>query len=703
MSGQEDLGSGIYRQEAAELVQSIEAGLIALEQAPEDRDLLNAVFRDLHTVKGSGAMFGFTDLAMFVHEFETAFDGLRRGEAVVTAALIAVSLQACDQILRLLDTPETAGAESAAILSRLQTCLSGVPEDGQCDPGPVDVDAAFDAAVWPEETDPQSDAEVGLRVMFRLAPDALMFGHDPELLLEDLRSLGPCRVRALVDGIPPLDQLDPTECLMGWEVEIGGPVDPADVEAVFLFTRDAMTLSIAPLGAPADAPGLPDASIADAASVPALAEPVPAAVSPARASEPAPAPIPAKVEPPRQPRPTGAGDTMRVSTERLDELMDRVGELVIAEARLQSLAQGTRDANLMAVAEDIQRLSAALRDSTMSIRMMPLSSILGRFHRLIRDLSASLGKPMGLVTHGEDTALDKTVLELLADPLVHLLRNCADHGLEPPDERAARGKPAAGTIELSAEYSGAEVLITIRDDGRGLDAARIRARAIERGLIAANADLPEADLFRLIFEPGFSTAPTVTELSGRGVGMDVVKRTISGLRGTIDLTSEPGHGTTVRLRLPLTLAIIDGLLVEVGGEHYTVPLASVEDCVELPEDLAAAKGGSSFVNIRGSLVPFLRLRTLFKVATPTPEFQKLVIVSSSAGRVGLAVDRIVANNQTVIKQLSPLHSGLKSFSGATILGDGTVALILDVAQLVGLGRAHEDKTRRGNTLQERAA
>jgi two-component system, chemotaxis family, sensor kinase CheA len=507
-------------------------------------------------------------------------------------------------------------------------------------------------------------------------------------MLDDLRSLGPCSVRALVDEIPPLDQLDPTECLMGWEVEISGSVDPAEVETVFLFTRDAMTLTITPLDTEVAGPTPSEAKLPESADDPA----------PPRS-----APEPAKAEPPRQSRPATAGDTMRVSTERLDELMDRVGELVIAEARLMSLAKDRRDANLLAVAEDIQRLSAALRDSTMSIRMMPLSSILGRFQRLIRDLSANLGKPMTLVTKGEDTALDKTVLELLADPLVHLLRNCADHGLELPDERVAQGKPVAGTIELSAEYSGAEVLITIRDDGRGLDAARIRARAVEKGLIAATADLPEPEIFRLIFEPGFSTAATVTELSGRGVGMDVVKRTISGLRGSIDLTSEPGHGTTVRLRLPLTLAIIDGLLVEVGGEHYTVPLASVEECVELPEDLAAARGGSSFVNIRGSLIPFLRLRSLFKVGAPAPEFQKLVIVSSPAGRVGLAVDRIVANNQTVIKQLSPLHSGLKSFSGATILGDGTVALILDVAQLVGLGRTLEDRSRKARSPQEQAA
>ncbi|HLP67064.1 MAG TPA: chemotaxis protein CheA, partial [Rhizobium sp.] len=485
---------------------------------------------------------------------------------------------------------------------------------------------------------------------------------------------------------PSLDRLDPTACLLGWEVAFAGTVDPEAVEAVFMFTRDSMQLDVTrPALAPAKE--FADSTVPTASS---LGDVAPAVASP-------------QPEPGRQNRGASSGDTMRVATERLDELMDRVGELVIAETRLHSLARASGDTNILAVAEDIQRLAAALRDSTMSIRMVPLSSILGRFQRLIRDLSNSLGKPMTFVTQGEDTALDKTVLELLADPLVHLLRNCADHGLERPEERTAAGKPASGTIELAAEYSGAEVVILIRDDGRGLDSARIRARAVERGLIPATAELPEAELFKLIFEPGFSTAPTVTELSGRGVGMDVVKRTINALRGTIDLASEPGHGTTVRLRLPLTLAIIDGLLVEVGGEQYTIPLAAVEECVELPADLASAQGGSSFMNIRGNLVPFLRLRNLLDVAAPPPEYQKVVVVSSAGARVGLAVDRIVANNQTVIKQLSRLHAGLKCFSGATILGDGSVALILDVAQLVGLGRTQEDRVRKETSLQERAA
>ncbi|MEQ5872876.1 chemotaxis protein CheA [Sagittula sp. NFXS13] len=649
MNDQEDLGADVYRQEASELVQSIESGLMALETDPEDRDRINAVFRDLHTVKGSGAMFGFHELAMFVHEFETAFDRLRQGKVAITTALIELSLQACDQILCLLDDPKADAAASADILDRLQRCLDGSDkgEDG--------------------EEAPAGKVAEGCRVTFRLSEDALMRGHDPEGFLDELRELGPTKVRALVDRIPPIDQLDPTACLIGWDVEIEGAVTSSDIEAVFLFTRDDMALEIAPLSETPPATKADDNQGLDAVAT-------------------SPAPGVGKA----------TGNTMRVATDRLDDMMDRVGELVIAEARLQALAQCSGDATLMAVAEDIQRLAAGLRDSTMSIRMVPMSSILGRFQRLIRDLSATLGKQMRFRTRGEDTELDKTVIELLADPLVHILRNCADHGLETSEARLAAGKPTVGTIELSAEYAGAEVVITIRDDGRGLDAGKIRARAIEAGLMAQDADLSESDLYRMIFEPGFSTMSTVTELSGRGVGMDVVKRTIASLRGQIDLESEPGHGTTVRLRLPLTLAIIDGLLIEVGGELYTIPLAAVEECVELPESHVCEHSNSSFLNIRGGLVPFLRLRALFDVTVQPTEYQKVVIISSTGARVGLVVDNIIGNNQTVIKQLSPLHAGLKSFSGATILGDGTVALILDVAQLVATGRLIEDRARREN-------
>ncbi|WP_108659719.1 chemotaxis protein CheA [Acuticoccus kandeliae] len=632
--------AAIFRQEATELVAAIEAGLLDLEKRTDDRALIDAVFRDLHTVKGSGAMFGHAEVAAFVHEFETAFDRIRRGEARVVPSVIAVSLKACDQILNLLTDPKEAVAKSEAILAELAATVgdggAGTPSDG------------------PSE---------GMRVTFHLPVDALRLGHNPALLLDELSALAPSsRVRALTEGIPPLDALDPTDCRMGFVVELHGAVDRAAVEGVFLFFDDGLSLAIEPLVEAAAAPSSdPDAAPAEAA---------PAAKAPAAA--------PAQGNTP---------DTMRVATERLDELMDRVGELVIAEARLSALAHQLREPHLMAVAEDIQRLAAGLRDSTMSMRMVPIGSITGRFRRLARDLSDRLGKPIRFETEGEETELDKTVIEILADPLVHIVRNAADHGLEGPDVRRAAGKAEAGTIRLTAEYSGAEVLIRVKDDGRGLDPRKIRARAVERGLIAEDSQLAEADLFRLVLAPGFSTAENVTDLSGRGVGMDVVKRTIDGLRGQIELASEPGHGTTVTLRLPLTLAIIDGLLVEIGGEHYTIPLAAVEECVELPDQFAAGTGSSSFLNIRGALVPFLRLRTLFSVDTPPVAFQKVVVVASGGARVGLVVDRIVANNQTVIKQLSRLHAGLDGFSGATILGDGTVALIVDVPQLVALGRA----------------
>lgn len=648
----EDEAGATFRQEAGELVAAIERGLLDLEGAPQNIDQINAVFRDLHTVKGSGAMFGHTELAQFVHNFETAFDQLREGKVKVSSAVIAVSLRACDHMLGLLADPVAAAPAGAPILEDLARAMS----QGETGTAPV-------SAAQPE----------GWRISFRLPVDALRLGHNPQLLIDELLALGEGTATALTDSIPSLDNLEPTDCVTGWVVELKGAVSKDEVESVFMFQSGDTHIDIVPLG-----------------------EPAAASPGPTNNTEPAPAPSGAAAAPAE----TGAsaaasgGDSMRVATERLDELMDRVGELVIAEARLQSLAQTSRDPALLAVAEDIQRLAAGLRDSTMSMRMMPIGSILGRFRRLVRDLSGAVGKKINFEVHGEETELDKTVIELLADPLVHMIRNAADHGLEGPDERLAAGKSAVGTISFSASYSGAEVLIEIRDDGRGLNSAAIRERAISRGLISADTQLGESELLKLIFEPGFSTAAAVTELSGRGVGMDVVRRTIEQLRGQIELESEPGHGTTVTLRLPLTLAIIDGLLIEVGDEHYTIPLAAVEECVELPTSLAKETAGSAFLNIRGALVPFLRLRGMFRADGEPSPFQKVVVVAASGQRVGLVVDRIVANNQTVIKQLSRLHSGIRGFSGATILGDGRVALILDVPQLVAAGRQIEDRMRK---------
>jgi two-component system chemotaxis sensor kinase CheA len=374
--------------------------------------------------------------------------------------------------------------------------------------------------------------------------------------------------------------------------------------------------------------------------------------------------------------------------------MDRVGELVIAQSRLSQLAQGSgHDMVLRSVSEEIERLAGELRDTMMVLRMMPVASLFNRFRRLVHDLSRETGKSIELITEGETTEVDKTVIERLADPMVHLIRNACDHGLETPEGRAAAGKPAAGTVTLSAHQAGGEVLITIRDDGRGIDRDRVRAKAEAQGLIQPGQTLADQDLLQMIFHPGFSTAAQVTNLSGRGVGMDVVKRTIESLRGAIDIVSAPGEGSVITLRIPLTLAIIDGLLVRVGSGRYVIPLAAVEECLELSLEEDMRTRGRSFITLRDSLVPFLRLREMFATGSKPDAFQKIVVIATGTERVGLVVDQIIGSHQTVIKSMSSLHDNVATFAGATILGDGGIALILDVAQLVDLSRNQEERLR----------
>ena len=402
---------------------------------------------------------------------------------------------------------------------------------------------------------------------------------------------------------------------------------------------------------------------------------------------------PANAAAPADAKASKAAENVRVPAERLDELMDRVGELVIAQSRLSQLAGASSDIQLRAVSEDIERLSGELRDTMMVLRMVPVTQLFGRFRRLIHDLAHETGKTIELVTEGESTEVDKSVIERLADPLVHLVRNSCDHGLETAEERVAVGKPAAGRVTLAARQTGGEVRITISDDGRGINRERVRAKAESSGIIAPNAVLTDQELLQLIFQPGFSTAQTVTTLSGRGVGMDVVKRTIEALRGNITMTSTPGQGSDISLNIPLTLAIIDGLLVRVGSGHYVIPLSAVEECLELSLEEDMRSRGRSFISLRDSLVPFIRLRDLFRTGTRPDPFQKVVVISTGSERVGLVVDQIIGDHQTVIKAMSKLHHDIATFSGATILGDGSVALILDVAHLVAEGQQQEAQLR----------
>jgi len=661
----------VFRQEASELLETLETVLLDLCQRPDDRELVDSAFRALHTIKGSGAMFGFDKVAAFTHEFETAFEQVRKGEIKPTQELISVALAAKDYIRALIEAPDgTDSIIGEAILDDLRQFVA-----------PNAPAVSVTTAETPAAT---AKGPVGWHLHLEFDSQILRNGSNPLDLLDDLCKLGPCFAIPVTDAVPLLDALEPEDCYLKWDVTLACACDRAAIDDVFMFVLDEMKLGITPL-AHVDVP----------APVPLFQEVVRTApAAPAVAADPEPAPRPTAAPVERRDEQRRSEDrgiaTVRVQAERLDELMDRVGELVIAQARLTQLAANGSDLSIKMIAEEIERLAASLRDTTMGARMVPIGSLFGRFRRLVHDLSRDLAKPVEFVTFGEDTELDKTMIECLADPLVHLIRNAIDHGIEDSAKRAAAGKPAQGRIELHAVHSGAQVLVTVRDNGGGLNTARIRAKAEEQGLITAGAALSDNEIHQFLFHPGFSTAQTVSALSGRGVGMDVVKRTIENMRGSIDLSTTPGEGTTVTLRLPLTLAIIEGLLIRVGEGRYIIPLSAVEDCVELTTEDQRSRG-RSFLNVRGDLVPFLRLRDMLSVPGAPDQHQKTIIISTGETRVGLVADQIIGNHQTVIKSLSKLHSDVTIFSGATILGDGTAALILDVTQLVALAQAQSEK------------
>jgi two-component system, chemotaxis family, sensor kinase CheA len=635
----------VFRTESQELLETLEQGLLDLESHPGDGELVATVFRALHTLKGSGAMFGYEALAEFTHHCESAFDRVRKGEVAATPRLIGAVLAALDHMRALAESPDARPAGGEALLTGLRQAMEEEPVPHTCVPS---------SAAW--------------RISFTLPHDCLVNGTRPLTLLDELRALGEAEVTAVTDAIPELPALDPTECHLAWDVRLVTSHPRTAIEEVFLFVIDDMTLKIEEIAAD-DA--LPQSAATKTAAVKANAE----------------EPTPEKFES----RISMAAETVRVPATRLDELLDQVGELMIAQSRLQQVSAGTTDTTLRSVAEEIERLASMLRDSMMVVRMVPISQLFGRFRRLIHDLARETGKQIEFATDGETTELDKTVIERLADPLIHLIRNAADHGLESAAERKAAGKPATGRIQLSARQAGTEVVITVGDDGRGIDRARVRAKAEESGLIAPGAPLSDHEVYQLVLKPGFSTAAKISNLSGRGVGMDVVKRTIESLRGTIELSSIPGTGSMIDLRIPLTLAIIEGLLVRVGHGRYVVPLSCVEECIELSPAQDRRSSGRNFITLRNALVPFLRLREMFATGTDPDPYQKIVVVSTGAERVGLVVDQILGHHQTVIKPLSRFHAGVETFSGATILGDGSVALILDVMHLVDEGQKSEGR------------
>ena len=628
-----------FLEEAGETLCELEAALLELDQNREDREVVGRAFRALHTIKGSGAMFGFDDIAAFTHNLESAFDHLRTGQLAVSADLISLALAAGDQIKTMLDEAAGVGAadhsRAMGILAELRD-LTGEEVRYHPVPGPV-----------VPETAPSGPQGVW-RIHFRPASDVLLNGTNPLLLLRELGQLGRIQITVDVGGIPPLSELDAERCYLGWDIVLTTPSGLEAIRDVFIFIEDNCELSIEPVFEPA-------------------------APSATQAVQP-------KENPP--PAPVAGASNIRVSAEKLDQLINLVCELVTVQARMSELAARRDDPEIQAVAEEIERLAAGLRDNSISVRMLPLKNTFERFRRLVHDLSIELHKDVELRIEGADTELDKTVIDQLNDPLVHLIRNSMDHGIETPDARRAAGKPPTAKIRLAAIHSGANVLIRISDDGRGLDAEAVRTRAIERGLIDAAARLSEAEVFSLIFTPGFSTARTITGVSGRGVGMDVVRRNVEALHGSIEISSQPGVGLTVSLRLPLTLAIIDGLLIRVGQAHFVLPLANSLECVELTSADVREAHGNHIAKVRGEIIPYIRLSEYFQMDNAPPEREQIMVVETDQGRYGFVVDEVLGDHQTVIKNLGKLYRNVQAVSGATILGNGTVALILDPHRLV---------------------
>lgn len=638
---------GAFVQEAREILEGLEALLLDLESG-SDAEQVDAVFRTLHTVKGSGAMFGFGTLSRFTHHFEDAFDRVREGRLSVDGRLIDLSLRARDHMIALLDCggdgPEATALEATpgavallAALAEITGATSAAPQG-----------AASPAVSGPA---PSRAARRRWTIRFRPEPNALRNGMRPDLLIAELGGLGSVEVRADIGALPALADLDPTLGHLGWTFTLDTDQPRSAIEAVFIFADDA------------------ELEIVEETTEQAPEAPVRPAANETR---------PEAGEASRK-KPEKTGESVRVPAGKLDEIMDQLGELVIAQARLSQMA--SHEPELESVVEEVERLVTGLRDATLSIRMLPIEVVFGKFRRVVRDLSVELGKDVTLIAEGGETEIDKTVIDRLSEPLVHMIRNSMDHGIENAETRIAAGKPARGTVRLSARQEGGEVLITIEDDGAGLDAEAIRAKAVERGLLAPDAPLGEAELYQLIFAPGFSTARQVSSVSGRGVGMDAVRSTVDALRGAVEVVSRPGVGTRVTLRLPVTLAIIDGLLVRLGDAVFVIPLASVEECVELDAAERRRESGRTMLCIREHLVPFLDLDDVFGREPSTESRRRVVIVKADGQRLGLVVDDILGQNQTVIKTLSQYHRDVEGFAGATILGDGSVALIIDVVTL----------------------
>lgn len=702
----------IFIQEAQELLESMEESLLQLEIDPENGDNIAAVFRAAHTIKGSAGLFGFSSIVSFTHILEDVLDRVRDDAIAIDKTLVALLLECGDHLREMVavivvdgaELEEQALAREESLRKRLKMyqspniTLANTASESTASPVYVYEDGSVSSDLW--------------HISLRFGTDVFRNGMDPLSFLRYLGTLGRIvSITTLCDAMPAAEDMDAEACYLGFEIDYDSTADKPTIADVFNFVSDDCLIYILPphskigeyieliRSLPENESRLGEILVQSGALTPQELElglNRQKETSDASGEQPfigtilieqrsvEPELVQAALEKQTRVKDQKSKESsfLRVQADKLDALINLIGELVIAGAGAGLAAQKSRDPALYEATSLVTDLVEEIRDSALRLRMIPIGDTFNRFHRVVRDVSNELGKEIELKISGADTEVDKSVVEKISDPLVHLLRNSMDHGIESPERRVALGKPASGTLRLNAYHDSGSIVIDITDDGSGLNRERILKKAIERGLVQAGVNLSDQEIYNLIFEPGFSTAESVTNLSGRGVGMDVVKRNIAALRGTVELDSQPGQGTQIQIRLPLTLAIIDGFLVGVGSASYVVPLDMVQECVELSDEQRQSNDEISYLNLRGEVLPLIFLRTQFNIEEDRGRRENVVVVRCGGHKAGLVVDELEGEFQTVIKPLGKMFSALRGISGSTILGSGTVALILDVPLLV---------------------
>lgn len=698
--------------ESRELLEQMEDALLHIEQAHDDPEIINAIFRAAHTIKGSSGLFGLEYIVAFTHVAESVLDKVRSGELHIEADLVALLLASCDHIGVLVDLAADgkepnaeSDQQSRELMIKLNFYLGHNSEETQARSGlPV-----------PQEQHVEREGGDGVEtdnwhISLRFGADVFRNGMDPLSFIRYLNTFGKTiSVFTIVEAVPPISLIDPESCHLGFEISFSTDADKATIEGAFEFVRDDCQLRIMPphskiseyvdlirdlpekemrlgeilvLCGTLTASELEQALRGQASTGAENKRPIGEVLLEQHVVRPAVVAAALEKQKLVKEHKTTESSFIRVDSEKLDQLINLVGELTIASAGTALLARRAGFTELQEAASTLSRLVEEVRDSALTLRMVQIGGTFGRFQRVVRDVSKELGKDIELVISGGETELDKTVVEKIGDPLTHLVRNSMDHGIESAEVRVANGKPAKGTLRLNAYHDSGSIVIEVADDGGGLKKDKILRKAIERGLVQPDANLSDKEIFNLIFEAGFSTADVVSNLSGRGVGMDVVRRNITALRGSIDLNSEEGKGTTVRIRLPLTLAIIDGFLVGVGKSSFVIPLDTVVECIELSNADKSAAMERSYISLRGQVLPYLRLRDMFEVKGDAVRRENVVVVQYGELRAGLVVDSLQGEFQTVIKPLGRMFSHLNGIGGSTILGSGEVALILDVPRLI---------------------